>query len=78
VSIQAQSNDVNIVWTTPGGRTNRVEATNGDANGGYSNNFMNISGPIIIGPYGDAVTNSIDVGGATNRPSRFYRVRMMP
>jgi len=66
---------LNVVWTTTGGTTNVVQATNGSANGSYStNNFAGISGNILI-PGSGAVTNSYtDVGGGTNRPSRFYRI----
>ena len=78
LSIQPQGNNLNVVWTTPGGRTNAVQATSGDVNGGYSTNFTDISSPIIVGPYGDSATNYVDVGGATNRPSRYYRVRLVP
>jgi hypothetical protein len=78
LSIQSQSNDMNLVWTTPGSRTNAVQATNGDANAGYSNNFVDISGPIDISTSGDTTTNWVDVGGATNGPSRYYRIRLVP
>jgi hypothetical protein len=78
LSISRQNNNMNIVWTSPGGSTNALQATNGGINGSYSNNFVDISGPIIIAPNGGATTNYVDVGGATNRPSRFYRVRLVP
>lgn len=41
-------------------------------------NFFDISGPIIIHVSGDTATNYLDVGAATNVPSRFYRVRLVP
>jgi len=66
-----------ITWKTAGIRTNVLQATNGKS-GAYSNNFQDISGPIIINVVGDTTTNYTDVGGATNRPSRFYRVRLGP
>jgi hypothetical protein len=71
-------NNIVITWTTAGGRTNRVQATAGDP--GYAtNSFADISDPIII-PVNpnDVTTNYVDVGGGTNVPSRFYRVRLVP
>ena len=67
-----------IVWKTAGPRTNAVQATTGNANGSYSTNFVDISAPIIISGTGDATTNYVDNGGATNAPSRYYRVRLVP
>ena len=68
--------DYVVTWKTAGVRTNIVQATSGAAGGGYSNNFQDISGTIIINIVGDAATNYSDVGGATNVPARFYRVRL--
>jgi hypothetical protein len=67
-----------VTWKTAGIRTNVLQATNGRPGAGYSNNFQDISGPIIINVVGDTTTNYTDVGGATNRPSRFYRIRLWP
>jgi hypothetical protein len=78
LSITSQNNDMNIVWTSPGGSTNALQATYGVINRSYSNNFVDISGPIIVGPYGDSTTNYVDVGGATSAPARYYRVRLVP
>jgi hypothetical protein len=78
--ISGVSNGANFIvtWKTAGIRTNVLQATNGRPGGGYSNNFQDISGPIIINVLGDTTTNYVDVGGATNRPSRFYRIRLGP
>jgi polygalacturonase len=78
VSASRQSNDVVITWTTSGGVTNAVQATAGNGSGGYATNFADISNPIIISGSGDATTNYTDSGGATNSPSRYYRVRLVP
>jgi hypothetical protein len=67
-----------ITWQTAGPRTNVVQATNGGTSAGFTNNFQDISGPIIINVVGDTTTNYTDVGGATNRPVRFYRIRLGP
>ena len=77
-SVAQSGSDVVITWSTAGGVTNVVQATAGDGNGGYSTNFTDLSGPIAITGSGDTITNYTDVGGATNIPSRYYRVRLAP
>ena len=77
-SAMRQGNDVFITWTTAGGHTNAVQATAGDGNGGYATDFVDISGPVMISGVGDQATNYTDSGGATNIPSRYYRVRLVP
>ncbi len=74
ISIVRNADDISITWTASGAGTNFVQATAGDGNGGYSvTNFQDISNPIIVGA---GSTNTYpDVGGATNAPSRFYRIR---
>jgi PKD repeat protein len=78
ISAVPNTTDVMVTWTTAGVRTNALQATSGDANGGYTNNFVDVSGPIIIDVTGDTTTNYLDAGGATNVPSRFYRIRLVP
>ena len=78
ISAVQQGSDVLVTWTTAGAHTNAVQATTGDGNGGYATNFIDLSGPIIIPGSGDATNNYTDVGGVTNGPSRYYRVRLVP
>jgi PKD repeat protein len=78
VSTVRQGNDVTVTWTTAGGFTNAVQATAGNANGGYTTNFTDISGPLIISGSGNVTTNYTDIGGGTNNPSRYYRIRLVP
>jgi hypothetical protein len=79
ISTTSQTNDVTITWKTAGGRTNAVQAADGGSNGSFTtNNFSDISGSLIILGSGDAVTNYTDIGGRTNTPSRYYRVRLVP
>jgi PKD repeat protein len=77
ISVIPQGNDIVITWTTAGGRTNVVQATAGDASGGYATNFLNLSGLLVIDGSGDTTANYIDVCGVTNSPARFYRVRLV-
>jgi hypothetical protein len=70
VSIARSGNDVVIMWTAASTGNNVVQAENGNCN---TNNFADLSGVIGVSA---GVTNSYtDVGGLTNAPSRFYRVR---
>jgi hypothetical protein len=78
ISAVQQGSDVLITWTTAGAHTNAVQASAGDGSGGYVTNFTDISGTVIITGSGDATTNYTDAGGATNSPSRYYRVRLVP
>jgi hypothetical protein len=78
LSILREGNNVRVSWSTPGGRTNQLQATTGHASGSFSNNFSDIDVPVIIEPYGDAITNRVEPGGATNQPARYYRVRLVP
>jgi uncharacterized protein (DUF362 family) len=77
-SITRQGNDILIRWTTQGGSTNRVQVAPGFTSGSASNTFTNLS-PVVV-PRGNylASTNYLDVGGATNLPAKFYRVRLGP
>jgi len=33
---------------------------------------------MIMAGSGDVTTNYVDGGGATNKPSRYYRIRLVP
>jgi uncharacterized repeat protein (TIGR01451 family) len=80
ISVAAQGPDMLITWATVGGLTNIVQVKTGEADGSYStNDFADIldSQTIVTGS-GDTTTNYTDTGGATNTPSRYYRVRLVP
>lgn len=79
------SADFVVTYYTSGGnpyeppppRTNVLEYSNGMPSVGDTNGFVSTGVTnIIVGP-GDLITNMVDVGGATNGPVRFYRVRML-
>jgi subtilisin-like proprotein convertase family protein len=64
----------------PAFRTNVLEFTKGTANGSYATNNFSSTGQtnILSGGIGlGLVTNVIDIGGATNTPSRYYRIRVL-
>jgi hypothetical protein len=77
-AISRAGNNMAISWQTPGGVTNIVQATNGGPGGSYNTNFVDLSPQFIIPSGSPITTNYLDVGGATNIPSRYYRVRLVP
>ena len=76
VSVARQSNDMLVTWMMGPGATNTLQAAAGDGNGGYSTNGFTdifiITNNTTIG----TITNYLDLGGATNTPSRYYRARL--
>jgi hypothetical protein len=77
-SVVRTNNNMRITWTTVGGHTNRVYVDTGATNGSYDGVFGNLSPFIIIPGTNASTTNYIDVGGATNVPARYYRIRLIP
>jgi len=74
-SLAKQTNNILITWLTTPGQTNELQATSGGPGGTYStNNFTPIFA--VTNTVGN-VTNYLDVGGATNAPARYYRVRLV-
>ena len=69
-SITLNGNDVNLVWNGSLG-SNVVQVSSGTSSAGYTNNFVDLATAVLPGA---TVTNYTDHGGATNGPSRFYRI----
>jgi polygalacturonase len=85
--VAKSGNNVVVTWKTSGGdpsgnfgsgKTDVLEYATGTANGSYSNNFASTGLTNIINTLGDVTANATDVGGATNQPTRFYRIRLVP
>jgi hypothetical protein len=79
-SIAKTGNDVVLTWNTTAGNTNAVQFTSGSGGNYNTNGFANISSAFVVSgtPGSAVVTNYTDVGGATNQPARYYRVRQIP
>ena len=74
--IARTNNDLRVTWQSGPGRTNALERTAGVAGGSYATNgFAAIF--TVTNTVGTA-TNYLDPNAATNFPSRFYRVRLVP
>lgn len=68
-TIERVGNDIRLVWTTLGGTTNIVKASNGGVVGPYSN----LGTPIVVPGVSATTAEYLDVGGAA-LGSRFYRI----
>ncbi len=89
INIVTTNGDVNVTYLGangdnsysggPASRTNLLEYAAGASDGSYSNNFVSTGATNILsnGNGSGIVTNMTDVGGATNGPSRYYRVRIL-
>lgn len=78
VSLQRETNNTRITWTTVIGKSYRVQ-TNAPVNGSLSTNFFDAS-PLIAAPTNssESTTNFVHTGAFTNAPARYYRIRLGP
>jgi autotransporter-associated beta strand protein len=74
ISIVPQGADIRVTWQTVGGKTNVVQAVDGE----YTNNYTDVTGPLAIAGAGNVVTNFTDFGAATNAAGRVYRIQLLP
>ncbi|HVM62209.1 MAG TPA: DNA/RNA non-specific endonuclease [Verrucomicrobiae bacterium] len=81
ISVATDTNkNITITWSAGGMQTNAVQAVSVTADGSFTTNYVDITtAPHIILPNsGDVTTNYLDIGGATNTPARYYRIRLVP
>jgi len=77
-AVTPSSNDVLLTWMMGPGATNALQAAPGNPNGGYTTNaFIDIF-VVTNNSAAGTVTNYLDVGAGTNKPARYYRVRLVP
>lgn len=77
-TLNREAGNVRITWNTVAGRSYRLQTNVLTDNGSLTTNFANLS-PLISAPGpGESVTNFLHTGGATNSPSRYYRIRLEP
>jgi hypothetical protein len=68
-AITREGNNIRVTWGAAPGKTNALQATAGDTNGGYNtNSFADV---FTVTGATDTITNYLDIGGATNSPSRY-------
>ena len=75
-SVIRTNNDIRIAWTTGIGQTNALERTAGAVDGSYTTN--NFAAIFTVTNAASTTTNYVDTGAATNFPSRYYRIRLVP
>ena len=76
-SVAKSGSDVPLTWNARGGRQYVVQASSGDANGNYNGTYTDISSTNMMLGFGPVQGSYVDVGGATNRPARYYRVKLV-
>lgn len=69
-TIERTGNDIRLVWSTLGGTTNIVKASDNGVIGPY----YNLSAPIIVPGVSATTADYVDVGGVVPGSSRFYRI----
>jgi hypothetical protein len=75
IGLTLEGDAVRVIWTMGAGKTNALQVSTGDTSGGFTNDFSDIF--TVTNTVG-GVTNYLDLGAATDVPSRFYRVRLVP
>jgi hypothetical protein len=78
VSVTPQGKDILISWLMGPGQTNALQATAGGAHGSYTTNGFADIFVVTNNTTTGSLTNYLDIGAATNVPSRFYRARLAP
>jgi hypothetical protein len=78
VSVMPQGKDILISWLMGPGQTNALQATAGGTHGSYSTNGFADIFVVTNNTTTGSLTNYLDIGAATNVPSRFYRARLAP
>ena len=74
--IHRESNDIRVTWQFYAGFPSTIHKLDASDNLGFMSNTFVVGGGVNVNFFnGIASTNQVDVGGATNIPARFYRVR---
>ncbi len=78
VSVTPQGKDMLVTWMMGPGTTNTLQVTSGDGNGNYATNGFTDIFIVTNNTTVGTLTNYLDIGGATNKPSRYHRARLSP
>jgi len=77
-SVAREGNDLRVTWMMGPGQTNALQVSKGGSHGKYvTNNFKDIF-IVTNNTTAGTLTNYLDIGAATNFPSRYYRARLAP
>jgi hypothetical protein len=78
VSVTPQGKDILISWLMAPGSTNALQVSSGGIHGSYNTNGFSDIFIVTNNTTAGSLTNYLDIGAATNFPSRFYRARLAP
>jgi hypothetical protein len=77
-AVNPEGGNLRITWTTVGGKSYRVQTNAPAASGSLTPNFADLSPLISVTGVGESTTNFLHIGGFTNAPARYYRIRLGP
>ena len=77
-NVAREGNDLRVTWTSVGGRSNILQVATAGPSGYTTNGFTDLGSMIVPTNTAIITTNYLDIGGATNKPARYYRVRLVP
>jgi len=75
--IWPDDDDMFLTWTAVGGKRYVLQTTTGFT-GSLSNDFVDLNPAIVVPGTGETEVSALYLGGATNAPAGFYRVRLVP
>jgi hypothetical protein len=78
LSVAPQGKDLLITWLMAPGATNALQVAKGVGKGNYTTNGFTDIFIVTNNTTSGTLTNYLDLGGATNKPSRYYRARLAP
>jgi hypothetical protein len=77
-SVAREGNNLRVTWLMGPGQTNALQATAGGIHGSYGTNGFTDIFVVTNNTTTGTLTNYLDIGAATNKPSRYYRTRLSP
>lgn len=77
-AITRTGNDILVTWSCVSNHVYIVQTNSPPVSGSYTNNFSDLSPLISLFGSSLSSTNYLDSGGATNKPTRYYRVILGP
>ena len=77
-SIAREGDDLRITWLMGPGQTNALQVSSGGKHGTYTGKGFADIFVVTNNTTAGTLTNYLDIGAATNKPSRYYRARLAP
>jgi hypothetical protein len=75
-TVAREGNNLRVTWLMGPGQINALQATTGGTGGSYTTNGFTDIFIVTNNTTPGTLTNYLDVGAATNFPSRYYRARL--